>query len=37
MRRRFRAVPIEEGVLDLSRRSDIPVVARRLAHVEPNP
>lgn len=33
----FRAVPIEAGVLDLSRRSDIPEVERRLASVEPRP
>lgn len=33
----FRAVPITAGVLDLSRRSDIPDVERRLSHIEPNP
>ncbi|MGH9734705.1 MAG: nucleotidyltransferase family protein [Candidatus Acidiferrales bacterium] len=32
---RFRAVPIRAGVLDLSYRSDIPTVARRLAHIRP--
>jgi glucose-1-phosphate thymidylyltransferase len=37
MGHRFRAVPVNEGVLDLSRRSDIPDVERRLANVEPNP
>lgn len=31
---RFRVVPVSAGVLDLSRRSDIPGVARRLAGVE---
>jgi len=34
---RFRAVPTEAGVLDLSRRSDIPEVARRLAAITPQP
>lgn len=34
---RFRAVPIEAGVLDLSRRSDIPEVERRLSAIEPRP
>ncbi len=34
---RLRAVPIEAGVLDLSRRSDIPEVERRLAAIEPVP
>jgi glucose-1-phosphate thymidylyltransferase len=33
----FRAVPVEEGVLDLSRRSDIPDVERRLAGIDPRP
>lgn len=33
---RFRAVPVRTGVLDLSRRSDIPGVARRLAHIRPD-
>lgn len=37
MGQRFRAVPIDEGVLDLSCRSDIPEVGRRLAGVEPRP
>jgi dTDP-glucose pyrophosphorylase len=31
---RFSVVPVEAGVLDLSRRGDIPLVARRLAGVE---
>ncbi len=34
---RLHAVPIEAGVLDLSRRSDIPEVQRRLASIEPVP
>jgi glucose-1-phosphate thymidylyltransferase len=34
---RFRAVPIEAAVLDLSRRSDIPEVERRLAALDPRP
>jgi len=33
---RFRAVPIRAGVLDLSCRSDIPSVARALAHIRPD-
>lgn len=33
---RFRAVPIRAGALDLSYRSDIPTVARRLAHIRPD-
>jgi dTDP-glucose pyrophosphorylase len=33
----YRAVPIAAGVLDLSRRSDIPEVGRRLAAIEPRP
>ena len=37
MRRRYVAVPIDAGVLDLSRRSDIPEVERRLAGVEARP
>jgi glucose-1-phosphate thymidylyltransferase len=37
MGHRFRAVPVDEGVLDLSQRSDIPEVGRRLAEVEPRP
>jgi dTDP-glucose pyrophosphorylase len=32
---RFRAVPVHAGVLDLSYRSDISSVARRLAHIRP--
>lgn len=34
---RFRVVPVREGVLDISRRADIPAVERRLAGVEPRP
>lgn len=34
---RYRAVPVDAGVLDLSRRSDIPAVERRLAAVDPHP
>ena len=34
---RLRAVPVEAGVLDLSRRSDIPEVERRLASIEARP
>ena len=34
---RFRAIPIDAGVLDLSRREDIVEVERRLADVEPRP
>lgn len=34
---RFRTVPFETGVLDLSRREDIAEVERRLAHVDPHP
>jgi glucose-1-phosphate thymidylyltransferase len=34
---RYRVVPAEEGVLDLSNRSDIATVATRLAGVEPRP
>jgi dTDP-glucose pyrophosphorylase len=34
---RFRTVPVEAGVLDLSRRQDIAEVERRLAHVDPRP
>lgn len=37
MGQRFVAVPIEAGVLDLSRRSDIAEVERRLAGVEARP
>jgi glucose-1-phosphate thymidylyltransferase len=37
MGQRFQAVPIEAGVLDLSRRTDIAEVERRLAHIEPRP
>jgi glucose-1-phosphate thymidylyltransferase len=37
MRVPFRAVPIDDGVLDLSRRRDIPEVERRLAGIEPCP
>jgi len=34
---RFRAIPVDGGVLDLSRRDDIVEVERRLANVEPRP
>ena len=34
---RFRVVPVEEGVLDISRRGDIPDVERWLEEVEPRP
>ncbi len=34
---RYRVVPVDEGVLDLSSRSDIAQVAERLAAVEPRP
>jgi dTDP-glucose pyrophosphorylase len=34
---RFRVIPVEEGVLDLSSRADIPAVAERLRGLTPNP
>lgn len=34
---RFRTIPFETGVLDLSSREDIAEVERRLAHVDPRP
>jgi glucose-1-phosphate thymidylyltransferase len=34
---RFHTIPVEAGVLDLSRREDIAEVERRLAHVDPRP
>ena len=37
MGERFRAIPVDAGVLDLSRREDIAEVERRLAAVEPRP
>ena len=37
MGERFRAIPVDAGVLDLSRREDIAEVERRLAHVEARP
>ena len=37
MGERFRAIPVEAGVLDLSRREDIAEVERRLANVEARP
>ena len=37
MGERFRAVPVDEGVLDLSRRADVAEVGRRLAEIEPDP
>lgn len=36
-RTRFRVVPVQDGVLDISRRADIPALERRLAGVEPRP
>jgi glucose-1-phosphate thymidylyltransferase len=33
----FRAIPVEAGVLDLSRRDDIAEVERRLASIDPSP
>jgi dTDP-glucose pyrophosphorylase len=37
MGQRFRVIPVDAGVLDLSRREDIAEVERRLAHVDPRP
>ena len=37
MNQRFRAVPIDAGILDLSRRSDIAEVERRLESIEARP
>ncbi len=37
MGERFRTIPVDAGVLDLSRREDIAEVERRLAHVDPRP
>ena len=37
MGERFRAIPVQAGVLDLSRREDIAEVERRLADVSPRP
>lgn len=37
MGERFRVIPVEAGVLDLSHREDIAEVERRLAHVDPRP
>ena len=37
MGERFRAIPVEAAVLDLSRRADIAEVERRLAHIDPTP
>ena len=37
MGERFRAIPVDAGVLDLSRREDIAEVERRLADVDPRP
>jgi glucose-1-phosphate thymidylyltransferase len=34
---RFRTIPVDAGVLDLSRRDDIAAVERRLADIEPRP
>jgi dTDP-glucose pyrophosphorylase len=37
MGERFRAIPVDAGVLDLSRRGDIAEVERRLSGVDPRP
>jgi glucose-1-phosphate thymidylyltransferase len=37
MGERFRAIPVDAGVLDLSRREDIAEVERRLADVDARP
>jgi dTDP-glucose pyrophosphorylase len=37
MGERVTAMPVDAGVLDLSRRDDIAEVERRLSHVDPNP
>jgi dTDP-glucose pyrophosphorylase len=37
MGERFRAIPVDAGVLDLSRREDIAEVERRLSSLEPRP
>jgi dTDP-glucose pyrophosphorylase len=37
MGERFRAIPVDLGVLDLSRREDIGEVERRLAGIDPHP
>lgn len=37
MRLRFRTFPVDAAVLDLSHRSDVPAVARRLASLEAEP
>ena len=37
MQRRFQTIPIEAGVLDLSHRSDIAEVERRLEGIDPQP
>ena len=37
MGERFRAIPIDAGVLDLSRREDIAEIERRLSNVEARP
>ena len=37
MDERFRAIPVDAGVLNLSRREDIAEVERRLSNVEPRP
>jgi dTDP-glucose pyrophosphorylase len=37
MGQRFRTIPVDAGVLDLSTREDIAEVERRLAHVDPRP
>jgi dTDP-glucose pyrophosphorylase len=37
MGERFRAIPVDAGVLDLSRREDIAEVERRLSNLDPRP
>jgi dTDP-glucose pyrophosphorylase len=34
---RFTAIPVDAGVLDLSRREDVAEVERRLSHLDPHP
>ena len=37
MGERFKAIPVDAGVMDLSRREDIAEVERRLATIDPRP
>lgn len=37
MKERFRALPVEAGVLDLSRREDIAAVELRLSEIDATP